>query len=240
MVMSNTDARTRQPQHLSEEDCVDFVRGQVPAPERVLLQGHLEDGCRKCAKAIRLWKAVFAVADHEATYRLPDQALRQARGAFALRRPPRLLDRMASGVALVFDSLRQPLAAGVRAAGASPRQLLYKAGRYTIRLRLEPSEDSERTFIVGQILDELDPTGPLQDIAVLALKGSKTLDRTLTNQMGEFLLEPASAGDLQLCVGVAEIGTFTVQPGTGTEDVSLGATTRGLGGSGRRGRARQR
>jgi hypothetical protein len=34
--------------------------------------------------------------------------------------------------------------------------------------------------IVGQILDDLDPSGAMRDIAVLAVRGSKTLDRTVT------------------------------------------------------------
>ena len=79
-------------------------------------------------------------------------------------------------------------------------------------MRVEPAADAERLSIVGQILDEQDPPTALQDIAVLALKGSKTLDRTLTNHLGEFVLEPDAAENLRLCVGVAEIGTFTVQP----------------------------
>lgn len=237
--MADTEAPTRKTEHLSEEDCVDLVRGLRAAGERALLQRHLDGGCGRCAKAVRLWKAVLAVADQEATFRPPAEALRQARGNFALRKPATLRQKASAGVALVFDSLRRPLASGVRAAGVSPRQILYKAGRYTIRLRLEPSEDSERTYIVGQILDDLDPPGPLQDIAVLALKGSKTLDRTLTNQMGEFLLEPAAAGDLQLCVGVAEIGTFTVQPDEGTEGARVGSGVRRPRGSRGSGRARQ-
>ena len=152
------------------------------------------------------------VADQEGAYRPPEGAIRQLRGEFALRRPKRLLERVAEQVALVFDSFRQPQPAGVRSAGPGPRQLLYKAGRYTIRVRLEPAADAERLSIVGQILDAQDPPSALQDIAVLALKGSKTLDRTLTNHLGEFVLEPDAAENLRLCVGVAEIGTFTVQP----------------------------
>ena len=66
--------------------------------------------------------------------------------------------------------------------------------------------------IIGQILDDQEPAAALQDIAVLAQRGSQTLDRTLTNHLGEFVLEPDAAENLQLCVGVAEIGTFTVQP----------------------------
>ncbi len=60
-----------------------------------------------------------------------------------LRRPKELLERVARKASLVFDSFRQPLPAGVRVIGPSARRLLYKAGRYRVRLRLEPGADSE-------------------------------------------------------------------------------------------------
>jgi hypothetical protein len=184
---------------------------------------------------------VLDVADHEDAYRPPEEALRQLRGEFALRRPPRLLQKWGGRAALVFDSFRAPQLAGVRSAGRGPRQLLYKAGRYTIRVRLEPAADAERLSIVGQILDAQDPPSALQDIAVLALKGSRTLDRTLTNHLGEFVLEPDAAENLRLCVGVAEIGTFTVQPARGAGKVPVGdGEVRALDGKGHKRRARQR
>ena len=74
---------------------------------------------------------------------------------------------------------------------------------------------------------------------MLALKGGKTLDRTLTNHLGEFVLEPDAAEDLRLCVGVAEIGTFTVEPRQATTAKTNGDAVRALDMSGRRGRARQ-
>ena len=57
------------------------------------------------------------VADQEAAYRPPDEALRQLKGDFALRRPKGLLERVAEQAALVFDSFRVPQPAGVRTAG---------------------------------------------------------------------------------------------------------------------------
>jgi hypothetical protein len=236
--MSDTDRRARSTEHCTEEDWVDFARGQAPPAQRERLQRHLDMGCTRCVKTVRLWKEVLGAALQEASYRPPDEALRQLKGDFALRNPQPVGARPRLG--LLFDSFRQPVAAGVRAAGPSPRQLLYKAGRYTIRLRLEPAADAERTAIVGQILDEQDPASTLQDIAVLAVRGTQTLDRTLTNGLGEFLLEPDAAENLQLCVGVAEIGTFTVQPSRRTRRADRRAVARDLDVSGRRKRARQR
>jgi hypothetical protein len=240
--MADTDGRDRKREHGSEEDWVDFARRQAAPATRERLEQHLEKGCSRCAEALRLWRAVLDVADREDAYRPPESALRQVRGEFALRRPKRLLQKWADRAALVFDSFRAPQPAGVRSAGRGPRQLLYKAGRYTIRLRLEAAADTDRVSIVGQILDAQEPPSALQDIAVLALKGSKTLDRTLTNQLGEFVLEPDAAENLRLCVGVAEIGTFTVQPPSrrAGEAPAGDDEVRALDAAGRKRRARQR
>ncbi len=237
--MADTDVKTRKNEHSGEEDWFDFARQQAAPALRARLEQHLEKGCSRCTQTVRLWRAVLDVADQEAAYRPPDEALRQLKGDFALRRPKGLLERVAEQAALVFDSFRQPQPAGVRTAGAAPRQLLYKAGRYSIRLRLEPASDAERLSIVGQLVDEQHSPAAVQDIAVIALKGTKTVDRTLTNHLGEFVLEPDSAENLRLCVGVAEIGTFTVVPRQATGRTE-GDAVRALDMSGRRGRARQR
>jgi hypothetical protein len=237
--MADTDVRTRKNEHSSEEDWFDFARQQAAPALRARLEQHLEKGCSRCTQTVRLWRAVLDVADQEAGYRPPEAVLRQLKGDFALRRPKGLLERVAEQAALVFDSFRQPQPAGVRTGGAAPRQLLYKAGRYSIRLRLEPGADAERLSIVGQLVDEHHLPAAVQDIAVIALKGTKTVDRTLTNHLGEFVLEPDSAENLRLCVGVAEIGTFTVVPRPATGRTQ-GDAVRALDMSGRRGRARQR
>jgi hypothetical protein len=239
--MADTDRRNRNDDHGAEEDWVDFAHGQSDPATRARLERHLEKGCSRCTRTLRLWRAVLDVADREEAYRPPDSALRQLRGQFALRRPQPLRQGIAELAVLVFDSFRQPQPAGVRASGVGARQLLYNAGRYTIRLRLEPAADTERLSIVGQILDAQNPPSALQDIAVLAMKGSKTLDRTLTNHLGEFVLEPDAAENLRLCVGVAEIGTFTVQSSFRAAMVGPnGNGARALDVTGRRTRARQR
>lgn len=210
--MADTDARTRKSDHGREEDWVDFARQQVEPGKRARLEQHLEKGCRRCARTLRLWRAVLDVADLEGRYNPPEETLRQLAGQFALRGPKRLLERIAERAALVFDSFRQPQPAGVRSAGPAPRQLLYMVGRYTIRLRVEPLADSGRLSVVGQIIDEQEPPTVVQDIAVLALGESQTLDRTLTNDLGEFVLDLDATDTLRLCVGLAQIGTFTVLP----------------------------
>ncbi|HKC13865.1 MAG TPA: response regulator transcription factor [Vicinamibacteria bacterium] len=126
------------------------------------------------------------------------------------RRTKEFLERVAGKAALVFDSFRQPLPAGVRGVGPLARRLVYKAGRYRVMLQLEPAADSDRLSLVGQILDEGFPEKPLQDLAVLVSSGRKTVDRTLTNRFGEFLLQPHPATNLRLFVEAPETGPLIV------------------------------
>ena len=232
--------RHSEHEHFREEDWLDFARDVGDRAHRALVARHLETGCPECEETLRLWAAVLTIADQEAGV-LPNSVLQRMKDRFSVHRPAKLGEKIAAGAALVFDSFRQPLLAGMRASsGATARQLLYKAGRYTIKLQVEPGMEQERLSIVGQILDEQDPAGGLRDIAVLALKGSHTLDRTITNQLGEFYLEPGATDKLQLSVDVPEIGTFTVESSRRSLKAGRGAEGRAIQGFGRGRKARPR
>jgi hypothetical protein len=221
-------------EHFTEDDWTRFARGEDPA-RRARVAEHLELGCTQCEHTLRVWSVLLSVAEQE--------ALGPAEGQWRHRTVPvreTVGRRIAAGVALVFDSFRQPELAAVRATGPATRQLLYKAGRYTIKLQVEPGAASDRVCLVGQILDDQDPAAVLRDIAVSALKGARTLGRTHTNRMGEFHLEPGATEDLQLSVDVPEIGTFSVEPPRSTEAPGKGRSGRAAGASGRRKRARPR
>jgi hypothetical protein len=227
--------------HFREEDWLDFAREVGDQDHRARVAQHLEAGCSECEQTFRLWAAVLSVADQATQTGPPDSILQRMKDRFAVHRPRKLQEKIAAQAALVFDSFRQPLLAGMRASsGNLARQLLYKAGRYTIKLQVESGAGTERLSIVGQILDDREPTGGMRDIAVLALRGNKTLDRTITNPLGEFHLEPNATDKLQLSVDVPEIGTFTVEPPRRTESGGRGANGKAAEGSGRSKKARLR
>jgi hypothetical protein len=232
--------RRRPPQgHFTEEAWADFVRGQGEPEQRAHLERHLDSGCEPCAETLGVWTAVVGLAGQEASYQPPDGVVARMKSQFALSRPEGLIERAARSASLIFDSFRQPALAGVRAAGASPRHLLYKAGRYLIRLQVEREAGSDRLSVVGQIVDEVNPKNALQELPVLLLNDKDTLDRTVTNILGEFQLEADPSKNLRLSVGIPEIGTLTLPgllAGAGGLD---GADVPGMrGGLGRRTRAR--
>ena len=214
-------------EHFTEDDWVEFAHRHGDSEHRAQVARHLEAGWRPCGKTLQLWAAVLSVADQETSEPAAGTSVLATKRRLA--RPPSetIGERVSRAVALVFDSFREPQLAAVRSTGLSPRHLLYKAGRYTIKLQVEPGTVADRLSIVGQVLNEQDPTGVLRDIAVRALKGSRTLDRTLTNELGEFHLEPDASERLELSIDVPEIGTFNVHPSGAAAAASRAAGRKG-------------
>jgi hypothetical protein len=226
--------RTRA-RHFSEEDCLDLARG-LAGDRQAELERHLAAPCAACADSLRFWRSVLDLAAPEPGHAPPEAAVREARASFTLARPRGPATRIAEAAALVFDSFRQPVPAGVRALGLSPRQMLYKAGPIAVRLRVESGAASERLTVVGQIVDDDDPSRAMRNLAVLVLSGRQTVDRTLTNHLGEFQLEPEPADDLRLSVGMPGRDPLTVPLLLRTR---AGADARALDGPGRRTKPRR-
>jgi hypothetical protein len=57
----------------------------------------------------------------------------------------------------VFDSFARPALVGVRSTETANRQLLYRAGDYSVDLQLAPSEHST-IDLIGQVLKEGEPS----------------------------------------------------------------------------------
>lgn len=205
--MGEVSASFRRDGHAADEEWLDYARAVGDATRRAELSAHLAAGCRRCGDTVRLWQSAVEVARRDRAYAPPDALIRQARGSFALQRPE---PRRTFAAALVFDSFREPLRAGVRASAAGPRQLLYRAGRYAIRLRSESEEETGRVSLVGQVVDEQHPELFLPDVTVMVFDGKEAIERTLTNRLGEFAFDNAPSGALRLAIGVADRGFLTV------------------------------
>lgn len=195
--------RVMRTKHFSNEEWADFVRHTMPAERRKLMEQHLGEGCRKCRKHLQLWDDVSAWAGAERSYAPPDSAVRTVKGLFALHKPSKLMPRALQAARLIFDSFRQPLPAGVRAGMRPTRQVLYKAGRYWVDMRLEKRSGTDRLSLIGQVLDASSPKKGLCDLPIFLLSGSHELARTATNRFGEFHMDVDVTRRPKLCVGIA-------------------------------------
>jgi hypothetical protein len=213
--------------HFADEDWTDFTRDEGVPEQRERMQRHLDDGCADCSRAQGVWSAVGRVAGQEPSYEPPENAVRQAKGWYAVHKPERPLSRVGRLAALLFDSARHPQPAGVRAAGtSSSRQFLYRAGTRLIKLRLETVVESGHLSLVGQVVDETDPGRELPIMPVRVLSGRKALTAAVTNRLGEFEMEFEPARSLSLSLGIPGARPFPVRVSLEGEASTGGRGTR--------------
>jgi hypothetical protein len=208
--------------HYSLEKWVDFARDVIREDEKAKMQSHLNTGCAECSKELNLWRRLQQVAQRESAYEPADGAVRTVNALFANRRKDRGRYAKSGAVALLFDSFRSPLAAGVRsAAGSTSRQLLYGADNYRIDVRIEPQMDRERAVLIGQVLNSADPDEHLSHVPVALWKGKKMLAECVTSQFGEFQMDCDLEGGFRLLVelpGQREISLPLIEPKFGKDD----------------------
>lgn len=188
-------------EHYSLEKWADFARQVIGEQERAEMQSHLDnDGCRKCSKILGLWRRVHVAARRELSYEPPESAVRSMKGTFAIQGSRRGTSGARSIAALLFDSAVSPLAAGVRSAATTSRQLLYGAGNYRIDLRIETQSDSQKIAVVGQVLNSADPDDIVGAVPVTLARGRKVLAEAVTSPFGEFDVECDRKGPFELRV----------------------------------------
>ena len=191
--------------HYPEQLLIDFVRrvpvlnAQSGLSENAALQSHLARGCKDCTAILHVWQRVQRMAAAESSYRPPENAVRMVKMEFAARQSRDAGEK--TDASLVFDTVLQPVLAGVRSATAAARQMVYEAEGFTVDLRFDRKPHSNTVYLIGQILDSA-RTGTLlrtlpvtlcTDTDVLIAEGS-------TNDLGEFHLEFEALDHLRLSI----------------------------------------
>lgn len=160
------------------------------------MEKHLDQGCKRCSKALSLWQRVRQSAMAERAYQPPEGAVRIAKAAFAGSGHQRQAE--SSLVEILFDSFLQPAAAGARSVGSGTRQMLYRADPYEVHVNIEPKPEGGRILITGQLQDLRHPEVPCRDVPVMLSNLRGHVVQTVTNQSGEFCEEMKYSGDLEL------------------------------------------
>jgi hypothetical protein len=102
---------------------------------------------------------------------------------------------------IVFDSAIQPVAAGLRAARAATRQVIYEAEGLTVDLRFERKQQGNMVSACGQVLDKEAPLCWLNNAAILlCTHEGRMVTRTETNEYGEFQVEFEPQEQLRMSV----------------------------------------
>jgi len=185
--------------HFNMQEWVDFVRGVISEEQSSTMQKHLDDGCSDCHKLLETWKHVLECADRERFYQPPQAYVHLAKAQFAISRINQARSREVCYAELVFDSFRQPVAAGVRSGATRPWQLMFRRSNYSIDVRIESRDDG--IAIIGQVLDSGQAGSGVCDIPVRLMTYKQ---QTTTNRFGEFQFEVESMEDLGLLFVMSE------------------------------------
>lgn len=194
-------------QHFSDQAWSDYVRGTADAQTRQQIEQHLSQACAECKQHQSTWTALAEVGRREPLYSAPEDLVRLVKQEFTLEqaKPAPMI------ASLLFDTFAQPLAAGVRSAGLTARQVLYEAGGIAVDLRLESHPGSDQVHAIGQVQDRssrafLRPHLPvgLQDQA------GATLKQVFTNEFGEFQFEFARDQVARLAIEIDALRTIQI------------------------------
>ena len=195
----------------SFERLVDFLDKRLEEPEAAKVAAHLATNCAVCAETTGWYQSVRVIAASDDSIAPPSWVFKRALRIFdAQRHRPGLTERIGQAIAsLVFDSFARPALAGVRSTETSNRQLLYRAGDYSVDLQIAPTEHAHADLI-GQVLKEGEPS--FESVSGLKLditRSGKIFFSAVTDEMGEFKVSGMEQGVYDLRVELSE-GTITV------------------------------
>src|SRR5438477_6670255 len=144
-------------EHFATEKWIDFVNQAVDTNEKQLMERHLQQGCKRCRKTVSLWQKVRQSAASEANYQPPADAVRLGKAAFAGAGLAGQKKGAGSRIKVLFDSFLQPAFEGARSAGATSRQMLYRADPFQIDVQVESKNGGNRIVVTGQLLNLSSP-----------------------------------------------------------------------------------
>ena len=204
--------------HFSEQVWTDFVRGIGQSQTNREIEAHIASGCQDCTAAHSLWKKVYSIVANEPSLTPSDNVVRMVKLEFATGQSPQ--PRPWNMAKLVFDSLGQPLTAGVRSGVSDSRQLMFEAEGTMLDLVLDARRQSGTISLVGQVVDKSGAkVAPRQVAVTLWTETAQPLAETSANEFGEFQLEFAAQDCLRLSVEIVGHKPVRIPPIKLTPDV---------------------
>ena len=186
----------------SFERLIDYLDGRLAGDEAGRVAAHLASECSHCAPTRDWYATVRQAVSRDDSMEPPPWVLKRAIKIFGEKGSrPRLIEKLGRAVAsLVFDSFAQPALLGVRSTETANRQLLYRAGDYSIDLQVAHSEESTAD-VRGQILRAGEERfESVAGLKIELLRGGAEEQEALTGETGEFAFERLEPGryDLRL------------------------------------------
>lgn len=196
----------------SFEHLLDYIDGLLTGPERARVETHFAKGCVDCSENRAWYERLRDIAANDDSAAPPPWVLKRAiRIIEAQRDRPRIAARIGQIVAsLVFDSFARPALSGTRSTETVNRQLLYRAGDYSVDIQVAALGQTSGELI-GQVLKE----GEISFDSVAGLKlelvaEGKRSRSAVTDRMGEFRINRIECGSYDLTIEMPE-GSVTIQ-----------------------------
>ena len=190
------------------ERIIDYLDGQLNPELAAEVAAHIAAWCGLCAADLAWYERVKSVAAADDTIEPPPWVFKRAVRLFETARA-----RAGVGAAigrlvatLVFDSQTRALPAGVRLTAPSERQMLYRAGAYTVDLQIASTAAKAR--LSGQVLKEGEfKFESVAGLRVFLLSKEEALASAVASNFGEFAFPPVGCGqyDLHIETGDADI-----------------------------------
>ncbi len=187
------------------ERLIDFLDGRLETSAAVEVATHLDSGCGSCSSDRDWYQAVKRIAASDESVEPPSWVFKRALRIFEEAGRTRTTRVSRAGrliAALLFDSASQPAMAEARSSGADARQLLYRAGEYSVDMQVM-GVDENRLDVTGQILREgeflFESVGGLSLHLVDAAGGDHL---RVTSDRGEFSINGIEPGTYHLRIDV--------------------------------------
>ncbi len=193
------------------EQLIEFLDNRLAGLDALSLKEHLASNCQQCAKDLRWYERVRAIAASDDSTEPPQWVINRAVRLFEIKRSrPDLFDRLGQLVAtLIFDSFARPVPSDARAVASFGRQLLYRAGLFSIDLQIALSEKSSAALL-GQVLCESEHGfDSVAGLALNLIQDSRVICSGITNEMGEFTFHALDYGYYDLLIETRET-TITI------------------------------
>src|SRR5438270_877639 len=128
--------------HLNVESMMTYLDGETSEAEKSAIEAHLAS-CPECAELRQQLEDVSLCLSNDSPVGPPEDVLQAGIRVFPAIAPQKegLRAILAS---LVDDTFDHPVLAGVRSAGARPRQLLYRARDFDVDVKIDSTEANGR------------------------------------------------------------------------------------------------
>ena len=175
--------------HIEFEEIIKLAENDSASGLSAAKANHL-GSCAECPVQLRQLGNLFSLAPKGFNEIVPQAATAHLLNIYrqpAAKSRPSLINRLAG--LLIFDDWKPEFALNERLSFQDTRQLLYKAGDYTIDLRVHLADDNY--LISGQIF-------PQSISAVVRIYNTKISLETSLNEDGEFDFPPFAEGIFNL------------------------------------------